>query len=99
MNVDPNRHRDDAHDDESPDATDSDILVLATGDRGTVFIGAVLVGGSSYGAFHTLAVRAAGSFPTGEALSAIFTLAVFASGVVFLVEGAASIVAKKNADS
>ncbi|UVE51614.1 hypothetical protein KU306_06985 [Haloferax larsenii] len=102
MSGDPNRHRDDDHDnrdDEPPNETESGVLVLATGDRGAVFVGAVLIRISSHSALHTLAVRAAGSFSDGGSLGTLLTLLVFATGVVSLVEGAASLVAKKNADS
>ncbi|MGB9957400.1 hypothetical protein ACOZ4B_13550 [Haloferax prahovense] len=99
MSGDPNRDGDDTRDDEPTDSAESDVLVLETSDRQTVFGGAVLVGGASYSASHTLAVRAAGSFPAGGALTAVLTLVIFAAGVVLLVEGAAGIVAEKNADS
>ncbi|WEL28583.1 hypothetical protein [Haloferax volcanii] len=98
MSDDPNRHGDDIPDDEPTAATDSDGLVLETGDHGTVFTGAVLVGVTTYSAAHTLAVRAAGSFPDGGLLTAVLTLGVFATGVGLLVDGTAGLVAKRDAD-
>ncbi|SFL22492.1 hypothetical protein SAMN04487950_2902 [Halogranum rubrum] len=66
------------------------------GASANVLVGAALVGMTTYEASLTLAVRASGRYPDGEALGALFTLVVFAVGVVFLVDGAASIFAEKQ---
>ncbi|KAB1197287.1 MULTISPECIES: hypothetical protein [Haloferax] len=77
-------------------SSDSEMLVLVTGDRGNVFAGAILVGISVFDAAQTLAIRAAGAFPNTDALGALFTLLVFAVGVVFLVQGAAGLFAARG---
>ncbi|KAB1192469.1 hypothetical protein GJR96_03060 [Haloferax sp. MBLA0076] len=88
---------DDEHADDTPKSSDSVMLVLATGDRGSVFVGAILVGISVFNAARTLAIRSSGAFPNNDALGALFTLLVFAVGVVFLVQGAAGLFAAGRA--
>ena len=61
-----------------------------------IFVGAVLVGATTYNASWTLATRASGRFPEGGALGAVFTLVVFSVGIVFVVDGAASLFAEKR---
>lgn len=65
-------------------------------DTANIFVGAVLVGIATYRASTTLAIHASGRFPDGGTLGALFTLFVFAVGVVFLVDGAASVFAEKR---
>ncbi|SFF86549.1 hypothetical protein SAMN04488063_0576 [Halopelagius inordinatus] len=90
---------DDGGTDTPTNPSKSSILVVASGDRGSVFFGAVLVGISSFSAIQTLAVRASGNFPPGDALGALFTLAVFAFGTTLLLDGAAGVFAEKSASA
>ncbi|WP_411965344.1 hypothetical protein [Haloferax sp. YSMS24] len=87
---------DDEHTGDRRNVSDTNVLVLATGDRGRVFAGAILVGISVFNAARTLAVRASGAFPDADALGALFTLFVFAIGVVFLVQGTVGLFAART---
>lgn len=68
----------------------------ARSNTANVFVGAILVGITTYRAGLTLALHASSRYPDGGFLGALFTLVVFAVGVVFVVDGTAGVFAEKQ---